>query len=549
MVAPSSPPLSPAQLARLAEFGEERTAAVGDVLFRVGDHRYPFIAIREGEVAVLDGEGNEIVRHGASGFLGEMNLLSGQTVFLTAKVTKALRYVAVDRDALRPLLFEDGPLSDLLLSTFIARREVLQRYDGIGLEIIGPRSSEATTLIVEYARSNRLPYTWRDPERGDDPSAAALIAGLDAASLPLVRLPGELELRGPTTGQVSRALGIGRELAPREEVDLVVVGGGPAGLAAAVYGASEGLETLVVEGTALGGQAGTSRRIENYLGFPAGITGAELTIRAVVQARKFNARTATPYRALSLEPGEDRHVVHLDKGHEVAARAVLLATGAQYRRLPVEGLADFEGSSIFYAAGPPEGQLCGASRVGVVGGGNSAGQAAVWLARGGALVTLLHRRDDLRETMSDYLVRELERFGVAVRDRSEITALHGGNGQLDSVTLKTGERLSLSFLFLFLGALPCTEWLGGVVRRDDKGFILTGAQAGTESLLETSLAGVFAAGDVRSGSTKRCAAAVGEGAMAVQFVHGHLAGTRHAESAGQTPAGDAVAGLGARSPA
>jgi thioredoxin reductase (NADPH) len=549
VAAPASPSLSSAQLARVAELGEERTAAVGDVLFRVGDLRYPFIAIREGEVAILDEAGNEIVRHGASGFLGELNLLSGQTVFLSATVTKALRYIAVDRDALRPLLFEDGPLSDLLLSTFIARREALQRYDGIGLEIVGPRSSEATTRLVEYARSNRLPYTWRDPERADDPSAAALIAGLDAGSLPLVRLPGEVELRGPTNGQVSRALGIGRELAPREEVDLVVVGGGPAGLAAAVYGASEGLETLVVESTALGGQAGTSRRIENYLGFPAGISGAELTSRAVVQARKFSARTATPYRALSLEPGDDRHVLHLEEGHEIAARAVLLATGAQYRRLPVEGLADYEGTSIFYAAGPPEGQLCGASRVGVVGGGNSAGQAAVWLARGGALVTLLHRRDDLRETMSDYLIHELERYGVAVRDRSEIALLHGDNGQLDSVTLKTGDRLSFSFLFLFLGALPCTDWLGEVVGRDQKGFILTGTDAEADSLLETSLAGVFAAGDVRSGSTKRCATAVGEGAMAVQFVYGHLAQTPRPEGAGPVPSGAAVAGPGVRPPA
>ena len=504
---------------------------MGDVLFRVGDTRYPFIAIVEGEVAILDAAGNEIVRHGASGFLGEMNLLSGQTVFLTAVVTQALRYIAVDRDALRPLLFEDGPLSDLLLSTFIARREALQQVDGVGLEVVGPRSSAATMRMVDFARSNRLPYTWLDPEREDGRSAAALVAGLDAASLPLVRLPGGLELRGPSTGQVSRALGIGRELEPREEVDLVVVGGGPAGLAAAVYGASEGLETLVVEGSALGGQAGTSRRIENYLGFPAGITGAELTSRAVVQARKFEARTATPYRALSLEPGIERHVVHLEDGHEIAARSVLLATGAEYRRLPVDGLSDYEGVSVFYAAGPPEARLCGAARVGVIGGGNSAGQAAVWLARGGALVTLIHRRADLGETMSDYLIRELERYGVAVRDRGEVAELHGANGQLEAVTLKSGERLSFSFLFLFLGALPCTEWLGDVVARDENGFILTGAAAGSDNLLETSVPGVFAAGDVRSGSIKRCATAVGEGAMAVQFVHGRLAGPAASGSA------------------
>jgi thioredoxin reductase (NADPH) len=291
-----------------------------------------------------------------------------------------------------------------------------------------------------------------------------------------------------------------------------------------VYGASEGLDTLVVESTALGGQAGSSRRIENYLGFPAGITGTELTSRAVTQARKFNARTATPYRAVSLEPGNGRHLVRLEEGHEIAARAVLLATGAQYRRLPVERLSEFEGLSVFYAAGPPEGRLCGASRVAVVGGGNSAGQAAVWLSRGGALVTLLHRRGDLRETMSDYLVLELERAGVAVRDRAEIAALHGDDGSLEAVTLKSGERLSFSFLFLFLGALPCTEWLDGAVERDDNGFVLTGSAAHAEDLLETSVPGIFAAGDVRSGSTKRCATAVGEGAMAVQFVHGRLAG-------------------------
>ena len=518
MVAPASPSLSASQLARLGALGEERTARVGDVLYRVGDREYPFIAILRGEVAIIDAAGQEIVRHGPSSFLGELNLLTGQTVFVTAVVTKPLRYVAVDRDTLRTLLFEDGPLSDLVLATLMERREALQQVDGIGLEIVGPHSSEATMRMLEFARSNRLPYTWQDtlpPGRGE---------------LPLVRLPGGGELWGPSIGQVSRALGIGRELASREEVDLAVVGGGPAGLGAAVYGASEGLDTLVVESTALGGQAGSSRRIENYLGFPAGITGSELTSRAVTQARKFNARTASPYRAVSLEPGDGRHIVRLEEGHEIAARAVILATGAQYRRPPVESLSDFEGLSVFYAAGPPEARLCGASRVAVVGGGNSAGQAAVWLSRGGALVTLLHRRANLRETMSDYLVRELERASVAVRDRTEIAALHGEDGKLEGVTLKSGERLPVSFLFLFLGALPCTEWVDQAVSRDDRGFILTGSAADTENLLETSVSGIFAAGDVRSGSTKRCATAVGEGAMAVQFVHNRLATLSRARS-------------------
>ncbi|MDX6591937.1 MAG: thioredoxin reductase [Gaiellales bacterium] len=523
MNAPDSPALTASQLAAIAELGEERTASEGDTLYRIGDERYPFIAILEGEVAVLDAAGNEITRHGPSKFLGEVNLLSGQAAFVTATVTRPSRYITVEREALRSLLFDDGALSSLLLATFIARREALQQVAGLGLEIVGPQSSASTRQLVEYVRNNRLPFTWRNPEEVDDPVTAALVAGIEPTSLPLVRLPGGVEMHAPSPGALSRALGIGRELAAREEVDLLVVGAGPAGLGAAVYGASEGLATLVVDSTGLGGQAGQSRRIENYLGFPAGITGTELTTRAVVQARKFGARTATPYRAAALEPGDERHVVRLEEGQEIAARAVLLATGAQYRRLPVDGLSDFEGLSVFYAAGPPEQQLCGASRVGVAGGGNSAGQAAVWLARGGALVTLLHRRADLRETMSDYLIRELDRYDVAVRDSSEIAQLHGDAGHLEAVTLVTGERVPLSFLFLFLGARPCTEWLDDAVARDSDGFVLTGPAVGSENLLETSVPGIFAAGDARSGSTKRCATAVGEGAMAVQFVHERLA--------------------------
>ena len=517
MSEPASPPLSASQLARLAEVGETRSATVGELLYQVGDRAYPFVAILEGEVAIIDAAGNELIRHGHSGFLGELNLLSGQTVFVSALVTKPLRYITVERSALRSLLSEDGPLSDILLSTFISRREALQSAEGVGLQIIGPHDSEQTMRMLEFARANRLPYTWEDA------------APPDGGALPLVRLPGGGELRAPTPGQVSRALGIGLELTPREEVDLLIVGAGPAGLAAAVYGASEGLDTLVIESTALGGQAGSSRRIENYLGFPAGISGTELTSRAVTQARKFNARTATPYRALSLEPGNGRHLVRLEDDREVAARSLLLATGAQYRRLPVERLEEFEGLTIFYAAGAPEAQLCAGSRVAVVGGGNSAGQAAVWLARGGALVTLLHRRADLRETMSDYLIKELQRYGVAVRDRSEITALHGQDGRLATVTLSDNDRLPFSFMFLFLGALPCTEWLDDTVARDPDGFILTGAAADVDDLLGTDIPGVFAAGDVRSGSTKRCATAVGEGAMAVQFVHAHLSRVRDVE--------------------
>ena len=540
MAAPASRVLSSSQLATLAAHGEERTAPVGETLFAIGDASYPFIAILEGEVAVLDGAGQEIARHGPAGFVGEINLLSGQTVFLTTVVTAPLRYIAVEREAFRGLLFEDGALSDLLLSAFVERRELLQRRHGVGFEVIGPRDSPHTRRLLDFARRQRLPHTWVAPPEatGDGMAATAGGAASDSnsgdqgeptpgsdrsrASETVVRLPGGTELHDPSNGELLRALGIGLELAPREEVDLLILGAGPAGLGAAVYGASEGLDTLMVESTAIGGQAGASRRIENYLGFPAGITGTELTSRAVTQARKFGARIASPYRAQALLPGDGRHVVRLEDGVEVAARAVLLATGAEYRRLPVAGLEEYEGCSVFYAAGPLEGQLCAAQRVGVIGGGNSAGQAAVWLARGGALVTLVHRRAELRETMSTYLIDELARFGVAIRDRSEIRELHGEEGRLQAVTLTDGVTLPLHFAFLFLGAAPCTEWLGDVVARDPAGFVLTGRDAGAEGLLATSVPGVYAAGDVRGGSIKRCATAVAEGAAVVSFVHDRL---------------------------
>jgi thioredoxin reductase (NADPH) len=518
---PTSSVLSRSQLELLAEHGEERTAAAGEVLFAAGDESYPFIAVREGEVAILAPDGGEIAREGPFAFLGEISLLSGQTVFFSARATTPLRYVAVDRAVLRTILLDDSALFDLMLAAFVRRREQLQAREGIGIEIIGPGDDRATRDLVDYARRGRLPHVWRDPVT--DAGAAGLVEGLAPEEVPLVRLPGGVELRAPRPGELSRALGIGLELAPREEVDLLIVGGGPAGLGAAVYGTSEGLNTLVVDSDALGGQAGTSRRIENYLGFPAGISGTELVSRALVQAHKFGARTASPYRAVALEPGgEDDHVVKLEGGHEVAAKAVLISTGASYRRLPVADLEEYEGRTVFYAAGPPEAQACGGQPVGVVGGGNSAAQAAIWLARGGAAVTLLHRRADLAETMSAYLIEDLETYGVKVRDRSEIAELRGTEGRLNGVTLTDGTQLPFSFLFLFLGASPCADWLGDHVARDEHGFILTGDDAGAEGLLETSVPGVYAAGDIRSGSIKRCATAVGEGATVVRFIHEHM---------------------------
>lgn len=533
MAGPLARVLSASQIATLAEHGRERSAPAGEVLLRCGDQTDRFIAILEGEAIVEDEAGQEIVRHGASGFLGEIGLLSGQTLMVTAVANEPIRYIEVDREKLRELLYDDPSLADLLLSAFAERRELLQQREGLGIEIIGPRESPAIRRLVDYARRQKLPYSWRSSDATDDAASQDDTSAPQSAAL--VRLPGGAQLHDPTNGELSRALGIGRELAPREEADLLIVGAGPAGLGAAVYGASEGLDTLIVESTVIGGQAGTSRRIENYLGFPAGISGIELTSRAATQARKFNARIASPYRAEALEPGVERHIVRLEGGIEVAARAVLMATGAEYRRARLDRLEEFEGLSVFYAAGPLEGQLCAAQRVGVVGGGNSAAQAAVWLARGGALVTLLHRRSDLQETMSQYLIDELDRYGVAVRDRSEIGELHGEQGRLKAITLVDGTQLPLAFLFFFFGAAPCTDWLDDVVARDCDGFILTGSDAGVHGLLETSVPGVYAAGDVRAGSIKRCATAVGEGAAVVRFVHDHLAAIGSASDAAPAP--------------
>ena len=343
--------------------------------------------------------------------------------------------------------------------------------------------------MVDYLRRARLPYTWRDPEHAEDAEARALVDALAPERCRSSACRAGPSCARPAAARSGARSGSGRSSArARRSTSSSSAAARPASARRSTARPRASTRSSS-RAPCSAGRPGFSRRIENYLGFPAGISGGELTTRAVTQARKFGARMATPYRALALEPGADRHIVRLDGGEEIAARAVVLATGAEYRRLPVADLEDYEGISVFYAAGPPEAQRCGATRVAVVGGGNSAAQAAIWLSRGGALVTLLHRRADLRETMSDYLIGDLERYGVAVRDRSEITELHGTDGQLEEVTLSDGERLPLSFLFLFLGASPCTDWLGTAVARDDKGFVLTGPEAGATEVLETSVPG------------------------------------------------------------
>ncbi len=507
--------LSSSQLATLAEHGEERTAEVGEKLFEPGDATYPFAAIIEGEIAVRDPAGDEIVRQGPNGFLGELNLLTGQAVFLTAEVTEPLRYIAVDREELRRLLFEDASLSELLLPAFIERREFLQAREGIGIQIVGPADSPPTRELVNFARQQRLPFDWNTEDE--------VLDVLDAAELPLVRIPGRGELRAPSAGELSRALGIGLELAQSEEVDLLILGGGPG------RPRGRGLRRLGGAGDAgrRGDRVGRTGRDVAADRELSGVPGRDQRQRADQPRRIAGAQVrgadgdALPRAVVGARrrsPCGEARGGQRDRGAGGAAldRGRIPAPAGRW-------LADYEGISVFYAAGPPEAHLCGGQRVGVVGGGNSAAQAAIWLARGGALVTLLHRRADLSETMSNYLITDLDRYGVAVRDRSEIELLHGADGHLDSVTLTDGTEVPISFLFLFLGAAPCTEWLGDCIARDEKGFVLTGAEAGADGLLETSTPGVYAAGDVRAGSIKRCATAVGEGAAVVRFVHERMA--------------------------
>jgi thioredoxin reductase (NADPH) len=521
---PQSPILSSGQVELLASRGEERTAAEGEFLFRIGDAHYPLIVVLEGEAAILDGAGNEIARQGPGGFLGELNLMTGQTVYVDGVVTQPMRYIAVDREEVRSLLSEDGALADLLLHTFMRRREILQEQEGVGLEVIGPRSSAETRRLVDYARRGRLPHVWRDTEGGSDPEAAKLVTDFEQEELPLVRLPGGKELRNPSSGQLARTLGIGLELRPREEIDLAVIGGGPAGLAAAVYGASEGLDTLVVEGSALGGQAGISRRIENYLGFPGGISGVELARSAMLQAVKFGTRLVTPRAVTGLAPEPGRGFrVRLDDELDVIASAVVVASGVRYRRLGLPGLAELEGRGVYYAAGQLEAPLVSGRNAVVVGGANSAGQAALFLARQAGHVHVLIRRDHLRDTMSHYLAQRLTHHErITVHPRSELSAVRGTN-RLAAVTWRdqAHERdvhLDAAAVFLLIGAEPCTTALVEAgVELDDHGFVITGEG------YSTSLPGVFAVGDVRAGSVKRVASAVGEGSVVISAVHAHLA--------------------------
>jgi thioredoxin reductase (NADPH) len=534
------PRLDDDQRARLRALGRGRKVEPGEVLFHAGDESSDFFVIESGTVTIVQGLGEEnriIAVQGAHRFLGELSLLIGQQLYLSGVVRDAGEVIQVPLDRVREIVDEDKTLSDLILGAFIARRSILIDA-GTGLKLIGSRFSPDTRRLRELMARNRMPYVWIDLD--DDPHADALLKHLrvEPSETPVAVTGGGVVLRNPSNAELGRAIGLGSRGAPPPLCDVIVVGAGPAGLAAALYAASEGLDVLGVEAMASGGQAGTSTRIENYLGFPAGISGSELTQRATVQAAKFGARLNVPAAAVALRSEPGRHEIHLSNAETATGRTVIVATGAQYRRLGVRRLDEFEGGGVYYAATQAEAQMCADDPVVIVGGGNSAGQAAMFLSRHAAQCSLLIRGGDLGKSMSRYLVDQIERnSSVEVVKHAQVAELHGDR-ELEGVTVadgRSGERSHwpAKALFVFIGASPHTEWLEDQLATDRAGFLLTGRDIPGDDLaeyngerplfLETSRPGIFAVGDVHSGSIKRVASAVGEGSMAVRLVHQRLA--------------------------
>ncbi len=534
--------LTAPQMERLRARADRVVLEPGAVLYEAGEAEYGFYVIESGEVEIVraatpDSPSQVVVRHGAGRFLGELNMLTGQSAYLSARVSVGGTALVISRADFRRLMSEDPELSDVILRSFISRRKILQTGEAArSVEIIGGANSASTLALRNWATRLAIPHVWIDV---DTPGGLALLTSFaaTAADLPVVATPTGV-LRQTTPGMLAEQLGLTFRSRPGEVFDLVIAGGGPAGLAAAMYGASEGLNTVLVEAVAVGGQAAASSRIENYLGFPSGLPGGELTARALVQAQKFGASVTSPCEASSLHVGDGQLVVTLIDGTEIAARAVIIASGAAYRKLDLEHWSEFEGAGIYYAATELEARSCGGrdAEVAVVGGANSAGQAALFLASRGAHVRLVVRSMDLAKGMSQYLAdRIVADPRIDLHAGSEVVEV-SGDTTLTGIVLResatgTDADVACTGLFCFIGAVPATSWLAGVAL-DDAGFVFTDTDISAHRVreaydllgrepfpFETSVPGVFAVGDVRSGSMKRVAAAVGEGASAVRSVH------------------------------
>jgi thioredoxin reductase (NADPH) len=538
------PKLTPAQIERITPLGTPRRVKAGEVLYEVGDRHTSFFVIVTGAVEILrpvdEGE-VRVAMEGPGEFTGEINMLSARASLVRARADEDGEVIEIDREHLRTLVQHDYELSQILMRAFILRRAGLISEGGSSLILIGSRHSAATMSIREFLTRNAQPFRYDDVEA--DPAVQAV---LDRFQVPVEEVPvivcaGGNLLRNPSVEGLAKELGLSLDIDSRAVHDVVIVGAGPAGLAAAVYAASEGLDTMVLEAQAPGGQAGTSSRIENYLGFPTGISGGDLAGRAFTQAEKFGATLAIGRRAVRIDCDAHPYKVILEDGEVVRARALVIASGVSYRKPDLPDLARFEGTGVFYSATHLEAQLCEQEPVVIVGGGNSAGQAAVFLSQVAANVRVLVRGPNLADSMSRYLIQRIaDSAKVKVQTRTRIEALEG-DGWLERVRCKhldSGEveTLPVRHVFMMTGADPHTKWLEGCVRLDDKGFVKTGPDLRADDLveghwplarpphlLETTIPGVFAVGDTRSASTKRVASAVGEGAMCVQLLHRVLA--------------------------
>ena len=533
------PKLTPAQIRRIAAHGHMRAIQRGEVLYDQGDSAVPFFVVVSGELEIVRPSSTFetiVTVCGPGQFTGEVNTLLGRRALFRARATKPGELIELDCQRMLALVQTDAELGEILMRAFILRRAELVAASVGDVVLVGSLHSAGTLRIKEFLMRNGHPYSYMDLER--DPEVQNLLDSFHIApsEIPVVICRGQVVLRNPTNHQVADCLGFNETIDQTHMRDIVIIGAGPSGLAAAVYGASEGLDVLMLETSSPGGQAGSSSRIENYLGFPTGISGQELAARAFNQAQKFGAHMLVA-RAARLICDSKPYVVELENGTRISTRTVLIATGAQYRKLPLENLSRFEGAGVYYGATFVEAQLCGGEEVIVVGGGNSAGQAAVFLAQTAKRVYMLVRSNSLAASMSRYLIRRIENSPtIILRLQTEIVAVEGKD-HLESVywrNSQTGqtEKHEISHLFIMTGADPNTRWLNGCIALDDKGFIKTGPDLSADNLsaagwpltrqpylLETSLPGVFAVGDVRGGSIKRVASAVGEGSTGISFVH------------------------------
>ena len=533
------PKLTPEQINRTAAYGRTRSVQSGEVLIEQGETSVPFFVVITGEVEIVrpfDDRETLVTVHSYGEFTGEVNMLSGRRSIFRARATKPGKVIELDHQQMQTLVQTDAEISDILMRAFIQRRVELIAA-GVGdIILIGSTHSAGTLRIKEFLMRNGHPYSYIDLER--DPDVQNLLDSfqISASEIPVLICRGQLVLRNPGNQQIADCLGFNESIDQTLVRDLVVIGAGPSGLAAAVYGASEGLDVMVLETSSPGGQAGSSSRIENYLGFPTGISGQDLAARAYLQAQKFGVKMLIA-KATRLICDRKPYIVELENGIRISTRTIVIATGVQYRKPPLENLSRFEGTGVYYGATFVEAQLCGGEEVIVVGGGNSAGQAAVFLAQTAKHVFMLVRSAGLAATMSRYLIRRIENSPtITLRAQTEIVALEGDN-HLNSVywrNSQTGqtEKHDISHIFVMTGADPNTRWLDRCIALDSKGFIKTGLDLLPENLsaagwpltrppylLETSLSGIFAVGDVRGGSIKRVASAVGEGSIAISFVH------------------------------